>query len=117
MKTRLHIWPALALLAACSSGEPAAAPEASEAQQAEMVENAVRENYAARGAEVADIAMRRSADGSRFSGHATVRDPATGTEIEVERRYSPGPGGAPSLECNRSSAREEEEPVVAPSGG
>lgn len=117
MKTRLHIWPALALLAACSSGDPAATPEASEAQQAEMVENAVRENYEARGAEVTDITMRRSADGSRFTGRATVRDPASGAELEVDCRYSQGPGGAPSLECNRSTEGADQQPVVAPSGG
>ncbi|MCA1748171.1 MAG: hypothetical protein LC634_01055 [Sphingomonadales bacterium] len=116
MRTEFHmIIPALALLAACSSGEPAAAPETPEAQQAEMVENAVRRSYEDRGAEVTDITMARSADGTRFSGRATVRD-GDGNVIDVDCSYTLGPGGEPSLECNRGSG-EEDVPVVAPSGG
>lgn len=106
--------PLLAGIAACSSGEPAAAPEATETQQAEMVENAVRRSYEDQGAQVVEISMARSADGSRFEGPATVRDGA-GNELQVLCVYSQGPGGDPSLECNRNSG-EEPEPVVAPSG-
>lgn len=114
MKSRFPFLPALALLAACSSGEPAANPQATEAQQAEMVEQAVRDNYAAQGAEVTDISMARSADGSRFEGRATVRDSA-GNTIDVDCRYSQTAAGEPSLECTRSSG-EPPEPVVAPTG-
>lgn len=106
---------ALLLVAGCSSEEPAAAPEASEAQQAEMVEQAVRRSYADRGAEVTDVTMARSADGTRFSGHATVRDPETGIEIEVDCSYSQGPGGDPSLECTQTTG-DEPGPVSVPTG-
>lgn len=105
---------AVVLVAGCSSGEPAADAEATEAQQAEMVENAVRRSYADQGAEVTDISMTRSADGTRFSGRATVRDPETGNEIEVDCSYTQGPGGDPSLDCTRTSG-EEDEPIAAPS--
>ena len=95
---------ALVLVAACSSGGAPAgdAPADDEAQQQAAVEDAIRQVYAEQGAEIIEIQMRRSADGSSFEGPATVRDTQTGEEIRVDCTYSRDPDGAPNLECPRN---------------
>lgn len=94
------------LLIAC---EPAEAPEQATAETAaenaererELVEEAVRDAYRAEGAEVTDVSMELSEDGSRYIGQASVRDPNSGAELTVDCRYTTDAGGAPRLTCDR----------------
>lgn len=73
------------------------------ARERELVENAVRDAYAAEGAEVTDVTMELSPDGSRYIGNATVRNPDDGNEITVECRYTTDAGGSPRLNCDRET--------------
>jgi hypothetical protein len=93
-------------LAACSSPEGTRADEVpteeeAAAAQREIVENAVRRAYEAEGAEVTEIAMELSPNGSRYVGRAVVRDPESGTELTVDCRYYTDVTGAPQLSCDR----------------
>lgn len=103
-------------LGACSESERADTAAPSEEQQADMVEQAVRQNYDQSGADVVEIEMARSADGSRFAGYARVRDRASGDEITVHCSYSQGPGGDPRLACNRVREGEDAAPATPPEG-
>ncbi|MBC2778480.1 hypothetical protein [Parasphingopyxis marina] len=103
-----RILPLTLIAAACASPdpEPQNEAEATLEQQRAMVEGAVRRAYENEGAEVVDIAMDRSASGTRFEGLATIRDSETGTEITVDCAYSYDVSGAPQLSCDRTEATE-----------
>lgn len=93
-------------LAACSSPDGGADRERDVVENAAdqdrvLVENAIRDAYEAEGAEVTDVTMELSPDGSRYIGRATVRDPESGTELTVDCRYTTDAGGTPRLNCDR----------------
>ena len=94
------------LVIACEAPEApeqsaAEAAEANAERERELVEEAVRDAYRAEGAEVTDVTMALSEDGSRYIGQASVRDPNTGAELTVDCRYTTDAGGAPRLTCDR----------------
>ncbi|MEO1168139.1 MAG: hypothetical protein AAFW97_05455 [Pseudomonadota bacterium] len=100
------LFAAALLFSACDSPEAANETAASTADETadrerELVENAVRNAYAAEGAEVTEVTMELSPDGSRYIGTATIRNPESGNEISVECRYTTDAGGAPRLNCDR----------------
>ena len=94
------------VLAGCAApGEtdgsgPSVAEETANRER-QLVENAVRDAYEAEGAAVTDVTMELSPDGSRYTGRATVRDPASGAELTVDCRYTTDAGGSPRLNCDR----------------
>ena len=98
------------ILSSCGSSDTSAADAPTEeetiAQQRTLVENAVRRAYEAEGAEVTEIAMELSPDGSRYTGRAEVRDPATGADLTVDCRYFTDVTGAPQLSCDRVTDEE-----------
>lgn len=96
------------LLTACSSPEPTAETEvenaaAEAARQQQLVEDSVRRAYEDEGAEVIELDMQRSEDGSEYTGRARVRDRENSEELVVDCRISADTRGAAQLECNRAN--------------
>lgn len=107
----LALGAAALFITACSSPDAPAADQAGDAdntaeEERIAVEDAVRSAYEDEGAEVTDISMALSPNGARYEGRATVRDPESGTEMQVDCRYTTDVTGAPRLNCDRVTESE-----------
>lgn len=112
MKTRLIVLTALGAASmatsACSSPEEEAENwQAEEERQQQLVERAVRRAYEDEGAEIVELEMQRTEDGSQYEGRARVRDPENGEELIVDCTVYADARGAPQLECNRAADQEQ----------
>ncbi|NNC73817.1 MAG: hypothetical protein HKN78_13210 [Sphingomonadaceae bacterium] len=99
---------ATGVLIACASPDETAQEQsenlrAEDARQQQLVEDSVRRAYEDEGADVVELDMRRSEDGSEYTGRARVRDRENGEELVVDCRVSADARGAAQLECNRAN--------------
>ncbi len=100
----------VSLVSACGpAAEPRDDAAVENARQQQLVERAVHRAYDEEGADVIELDMQRSEDGSEYTGQARVRNRDDGEELLVDCRISADARGAAQLECNRADVQEQQD--------